>query len=89
MPAKDNEPVYGYVIYRFDTGDKIDTDNPQNILNIEYNTNTSYTDDSVEKGKTYRYIVTALDRLKNESAASAMVTVAVPWFVLWRLGQTY
>jgi len=76
--AKDNEPVYGYVIYRFEAGDKINTEDPQNILNIEYNTNTSYTDDSVEKGKTYRYIVTAIDRLKNESEASTMVTVAVP-----------
>ncbi|HZY38542.1 MAG TPA: family 10 glycosylhydrolase [Mucilaginibacter sp.] len=75
--AEDNEPVYGYVIYRFEGDEKINTDDPKYILNIEYNTNTTYTDDTAEKGKTYRYIVTALDRLKNESDASSMVTVAL------------
>jgi uncharacterized lipoprotein YddW (UPF0748 family) len=75
--AKDNEPAYGYVIYRFDGDDKVDLDDPSNILSIEYNTNTAYTDDSVEKGKTYRYVVTTLDRLKNESDPSAMVTITV------------
>ena len=76
-PAKDKEPVFGYVIYRFEADDKIDTEDPQYILNIEYNTNTSYTDDTAVKGKTYRYIVTAIDRLKNESETSTMATVSV------------
>ena len=74
-PAKDNEPVYGYVIYRFEAGDKLDTDDPKNILDIEYSTHTGYTDDTAERGKTYRYIVTAIDRLKNESETSSMVTI--------------
>jgi hypothetical protein len=77
-PAKDNEPVYGYVIYRFEGDEKIDTEDPAKILNVEYNTATNYTDDTAEKGKTYRYIVTALDRLKNESDASSLVTVTLP-----------
>jgi uncharacterized lipoprotein YddW (UPF0748 family) len=73
MPAKDSEPVYGYVIYRFDGAEKVNTEDPKNILDIEYNTNTTYTDDSVEKGKTYLYVVTALDRLKNESDPSPTI----------------
>jgi hypothetical protein len=77
LPAKDKEPVYGYVIYRFDNGAKIDIENPENILDIEYNTDTAYTDDSVEKGKSYSYIVTALDRLKNESEPSPTIGVTL------------
>jgi uncharacterized lipoprotein YddW (UPF0748 family) len=79
LPAKDNEPVYGYVIYRFEPGDKINTDDPQYILNIEYNTSTTYTDDTADKGKTYRYIVTAIDRLKNESGSSPVATVTMKY----------
>jgi uncharacterized lipoprotein YddW (UPF0748 family) len=73
--AKDNEPVYGYVIYRFNVGDSVNIDNPKNILHIQYNTNTFYRDETVEKRQTYLYVVTALDRLKNESEPSAVVAV--------------
>jgi len=73
LPAKDKEPIYGYVIYRFDGNEKIDIENPKNILDIEYNANTTYLDDTAEKGKTYLYVVTALDRLKNESDPSPTI----------------
>jgi len=75
--AKDEEPVYGYVIYRFDN-EKINIDDPKNILKIEYNTNLSYEDNTAQKGKTYFYVVTALDRLKNESERSPTIAVTVP-----------
>jgi uncharacterized lipoprotein YddW (UPF0748 family) len=71
--AKDKEPVYGYIIYRFYQGERINLDNPKNILNIEYNTETTYEDDTIEEGKTYQYVVTAIDRLKNESYPTAPV----------------
>lgn len=69
--ASDGEKAYGYVIYRFEEGEMIDLDNPKNILQIIYSTRLStYTDDSVERGKRYRYLVTSIDRMKNESQAS-------------------
>jgi uncharacterized lipoprotein YddW (UPF0748 family) len=73
LPAKDKEPVYGYVVYRFYQGEEIDLDDPKYILHIQYNTDTTFEDTTIEAGKTYQYVVTALDRLKNESEASAVV----------------
>jgi uncharacterized lipoprotein YddW (UPF0748 family) len=78
LPAADKEPVYGYVIYRFEGSEKIDINSPSHILHIAYNNSLSYQDKSVQKGKTYLYIVTALDRLKNESDRSPSIAVVVP-----------
>jgi uncharacterized lipoprotein YddW (UPF0748 family) len=75
--AKDKQPVYGYVVYRFDQGEKVNVDRPENIIYIQYSTDTVYEDDNVENGKTYQYVITAIDRLKNESYPSAPVTVPV------------
>ncbi len=75
LPARDKEPVYGYVIYRFDAKDTVNTDQAEHILQIQYNTDTTYEDDTTEPGKTYLYVITAIDRLKNESAHSPVVTV--------------
>jgi uncharacterized lipoprotein YddW (UPF0748 family) len=77
VPAKDGGLAYGYVIYRFDNGEKIDLEDPKNILDIKYDTTTSYTDDTVEKGKTYLYVITAIDRLKNESDRSPTLAATV------------
>jgi hypothetical protein len=73
--APDSEEVYGYVIYRFGVTDSVDLNNPKYILHIQYNASTEYTDDSVDRNKPYIYIVTALDRLKNESMPSPEVTI--------------
>ncbi|WP_317128750.1 glycoside hydrolase family 10 protein [Mucilaginibacter gracilis] len=73
LPAKDKEPVYGYVIYRFYQGEKANIEDPQYILQIKYNTETAFVDATIEPGKTYQYVVTAIDRLKNESYPSAVV----------------
>lgn len=75
--AKDEQPVYGYVIYRFNDGDKINIDDPKNILHIQYNTNLAYEDNTVQRGKTYLYVITAIDRLKNESDRSPTIAVKV------------
>ncbi len=71
--AKDKEPVYGYVIYRFEGAEKVNLSDPSHILHIQYDDLTTYNDDDVEKGKTYLYVVTAIDRLKNESEPSPTV----------------
>jgi len=75
--ARDKEPVYGYVIYRFSGTEKIDLNNPDHILHLEYDASTAYQDNSVQKGITYLYIVTAIDRLKNESDRSPTIAVKV------------
>lgn len=65
--AKDKEAVYGYVIYRFYPGERVDTTDPKHILRIQYGPATTCEDATAERGKIYTYIVTAIDRLKNES----------------------
>ncbi|HEY0245156.1 MAG TPA: glycoside hydrolase, partial [Mucilaginibacter sp.] len=76
--ADDKEPVYGYVIYRFEGTEKIDLGDPKNILHIEYSTNLFYDDKAIQKGKTYSYVITAIDRLKNESDRSPTMAVTIP-----------
>lgn len=73
--AKDGETASGYVIYRFEEGEKINTLNPKNILHISFEDFTTYIDTNTEKGQRYTYLVTALDRLKNESEPSGPVGV--------------
>jgi uncharacterized lipoprotein YddW (UPF0748 family) len=76
-PARDGEPVYGYVIYRFDAGEKVTLLDPKNILHIQYNTEAFYKDLTTEKGKTYLYVITALDRIKNESEPSLVTSASL------------
>jgi uncharacterized lipoprotein YddW (UPF0748 family) len=51
-----------YVVYRFNNGEKIDIENAQKIVGITTDTFFKLT----EPGK-YNYVVTALDRMSNES----------------------
>jgi len=71
------DKTYGFVVYRFDEGQKIDLEDANSIKTFYYNTTTSWQDYGVEKGKTYTYVVTTLDRLKNESLASSPFVIAV------------
>ncbi|MCY1519236.1 Glycosyl hydrolase-like 10 [compost metagenome] len=73
LKAKDGETASGYVIYRFSEGEKLSTLYAKNIIRISFEEFTSFLDTGVEKGKRYTYIVTALDRLKNESEGTAPV----------------
>ncbi|RZJ82212.1 MAG: glycoside hydrolase [Flavobacterium sp.] len=75
LKASDGETASGYVVYRFEEGEKINTLNSKNILHISFEDYTFYLDTNVERGKRYNYLVTALDRLKNESEASGPVGV--------------
>ncbi|WP_345949449.1 family 10 glycosylhydrolase [Mucilaginibacter sp. PAMB04274] len=70
--ARDKELVYGYVIYRFYQGEKIDLSDTKHILHIQYNPMLSAEDNTAERGKNYVYIVTAIDRMKNESEPIAV-----------------
>lgn len=74
--AADGEQAYGYVIYRFNVGEKVDLQDPRNILHISYRGDqTNYTDHQISSEGRYVYVVTALDRLKNESEPSDYLAV--------------
>ncbi|MGF1923376.1 MAG: glycoside hydrolase family 10 protein [Bacteroidia bacterium] len=75
LKAKDGETASGYVVYRFNEGEKPTITNPKNIIKISFEDFPYYLDTNVEKGRRYTYLVTALDRLKNESEASLPVGV--------------
>lgn len=64
--AKDEmDKAVRYVVYRFNNDEKVNLNDPSHI--VEITTNTFYKL-PYENGKTkYRYVVTALDRLHNES----------------------
>jgi hypothetical protein len=75
-PAADGQTAYGYVIYRFSEGEEIRTSEARNILKISFDASqTSFADYSVSPGNRYTYVVTAIDRLKNESINSEKVGV--------------
>jgi uncharacterized lipoprotein YddW (UPF0748 family) len=75
LAASDGETASGYVIYRFEEGEKISVADPKNIVRISFEDFTNFLDTDVEKGKRYTYLVTALDRLKNESDPSGPVGI--------------
>ncbi|MBB5636772.1 uncharacterized lipoprotein YddW (UPF0748 family) [Pedobacter cryoconitis] len=75
LKAEDGETASGYVIYRFDEGEKISVVNPKNIIKISFENITSFLDTGIVRGKRYTYLVTALDRLKNESEPGGPVGV--------------
>jgi uncharacterized lipoprotein YddW (UPF0748 family) len=78
LPADDGEPVYGYVVYRFNEGEEVNIGNPQNIVSISFDRKTlSFADQKVREDVRYTYAVTAIDRLKNESAASNLTVIKI------------
>lgn len=69
--SRDKEEIQSFVLYRFEEGEDINLDNPQNIVSIIRNAGVlSFVDRVVSKRKAYYYIITALDRLQNESSPS-------------------
>ena len=77
LAASDGEKAYGYVIYRVNRGERIDTEQAHHILKISFNASeTIYTDTAVNANRSYTYVVTAIDRLKNESSASNAVSAS-------------
>lgn len=58
------DKVVSYVVYCFEKGEKVDLDNPSNIVAI---TSDNYYSLPKDKSGKYTYVVTTLDRLQNES----------------------
>jgi fibronectin type 3 domain-containing protein len=70
--ARNTEPdLNGYRIYR-----AIGAGDFEKLADVSVA--PTYSDRAVEAGKTYRYVLTALDRVGNESARSTVLEVAVP-----------
>jgi len=63
-----------YLVYRFDEDEKIDLSDAGQIIALTRN--NSFLDK--EGGRNFRYVVTALDRLWNESTPSNTATAATP-----------
>jgi uncharacterized lipoprotein YddW (UPF0748 family) len=75
---KQSDATY-YAIYRFDGKKKGNIEDSTNLLATVHKENTSqlFNDVSVEKGKTYTYVVTALDRTHNESKQTKQIDIKV------------
>ena len=66
--------VKRFAIYRSTTS-TVDISNANNLLAITWNDTTAYTDLTAVQGSNYYYVVTALDRLQNESSISNTASV--------------
>lgn len=61
-----------FVVYRFDANEPVNLERAERIVSLQ--TTSEYTDNLVMGKKKSKYVVTALDRLWNESAASNVIT---------------
>jgi len=66
LPESSLENNY-FVIYRVNKNEKVDIENPKNIVSIQKN--NRFVDESAIVGENYVYLVTVVDRLHNESKA--------------------
>ncbi|HED37003.1 MAG TPA: glycoside hydrolase [Ignavibacteria bacterium] len=73
--ASDGDTAYQYIIYRFSGESKINLNDPRHIMDIITNRKTQYEDKNVEKGVNYIYVISALDRLHNESLNNPRIHV--------------
>ncbi len=71
------ESVFNYVIYRFTDGEKIDLNNPENILKIIVN-NASFIDNKlIENRHKLTYVVTSLTNEQMESIDFAISSISL------------
>jgi uncharacterized lipoprotein YddW (UPF0748 family) len=78
--AYDGERAFQYVIYREEgIKSKVDLTDPSNIVDIVPSSGSInfYRDRVPDTSKVYTYVVTSLDRLKNESIPSAPVITGI------------
>jgi len=71
----DSNPVKYFLIYRFNSKEEVDINNPKNIIGIISTGRNFFKDTSpIEDGSEVTYVVTSLDRLSNESEAESLIT---------------
>lgn len=71
------EKIRYYVVYRFANEEVTNTSAAQNIRYISPNDTTAYLDAVSNPTLKYTYVITAVDRLHNESVASAPASVVL------------
>ncbi|MFN3135661.1 MAG: family 10 glycosylhydrolase [Candidatus Kryptonium sp.] len=78
-PASDGEKPSYYVVYRSEGDGMVNINDPANIIAIVPSALSLnlYTDKIPDTSKIYTYVVTSLDRLKNESQPSSLVITSV------------
>jgi uncharacterized lipoprotein YddW (UPF0748 family) len=73
--SKELEKIRGYVVYRFADQEVVDINKAEAIRYITPNDTTAFTDIDFGKASKVTFVITAIDRLNNESAVSNTVTV--------------
>ena len=74
--AADGEYAGQYAIYRFSQAENVDIKNFQNIVHISAKDVNKFEDIfSIDPSQSYTYIITALDRLHNESIGTCRATI--------------
>mgnify|MGYP001165978178 FL=1 len=78
-PAETTEldKVRQFVVYRSESPD-VDITNAENIVSLTNTDTTAFTDTTIAYNTTYYYVVTATDRLHNESAPGNTVSTLPP-----------
>lgn len=71
-PSNSADPVAGYNIYRATSSGSYQ------LLNTSVNPPTSYTDNNVQSGATYKYEVMSVDAEGNESSPSNVYSATIP-----------
>jgi uncharacterized lipoprotein YddW (UPF0748 family) len=75
LPASDGESARAYIVYRFAMGDSLNLNDARAIRGIvpalSTNASLSFTEQNVDNTRQFVYVVTAVDRLWNESQPAA------------------
>ncbi|MCC5945440.1 MAG: family 10 glycosylhydrolase [Bernardetiaceae bacterium] len=64
-----------YAIYRFEKGEVLDFTDPKRIIALHRSESPFFIDKNVEQKAKYYYVVTAIDRMHNESSPSNMAYI--------------
>ena len=75
--ASDNDTVHYFAVYRAAAPDTINVNNIKQIIVITATDTTRYIDNTVVNGASYSYLVTAFDKLNNESETTARISLTV------------
>ena len=75
--ASDNDTAHYFAVYRALAPDTINVNNIKQIITITASDTTRYIDNTVVNGSSYSYLVTAFDKLSNESATTARISLTV------------
>jgi hypothetical protein len=69
--SRDKDEIQSFVLYRFEEGEEMNLENPRNIVSVIRNVGLlNFVDRNISNKKSYFYVITALDRLHNESSPS-------------------